>query len=168
MRVKWAKRYGAAMLLRHLLAPIIVLSTLSAPALAQKGDTPYWAALRGNETNMRVGPGEDYKIAWVYRRAGLPLKVLRLKEGWRLVQDHEGTRGWMMSRFLTRARGAVVIGNGPAAMREQGKPGARLKWRLQPGVVGKLGDCSEGWCALDLGERDGFVPQDRLWGAGEP
>ena len=156
------------MLLRHLLTAALILSALPAPLAAQQVETPYWAALRNNETNMRVGPGEDYKIAWVYRRAGLPLKVLRLKEGWRLVQDHEGTRGWMMSRFLTRVRGAVVTGDRPAEMREQGKPGARLKWRLQPGVVGKLGDCSDGWCALDLGGRGGFVPQDRLWGAGEP
>ena len=147
----------------------VTLITLATPALAaDKGEVPYWASLRSDEVNMRVGPGEDYKISWVYRRAALPLKVLRLKESWRLVQDPEGTQGWMMSRFLTRERGAIVIGHGPAEMRQKGEAGARLQWQVAPGVVGKLGGCSRGWCAFEVTGRFGFVPQDRLWGAGAP
>ena len=140
----------------------------SSAALAADKEVPYWASLRSDEVNMRVGPGEDYKISWVYHRPQLPLKVLRLKESWRLVQDHDGTQGWIMSRFLTRARGAVVIGDGTAEMRQNGRAGARLMWRLAPGVVGTLGDCSDGWCSFQVTGHSGFVPQSRLWGAGEP
>ena len=117
---------------------------------------------------MRVGPGEDYKISWVYHRQALPLKVLRLKENWRLVRDHEGTEGWMMSRFLSRDRSAVVIGRGNAEMRQTGDPAARALWRAAPGVVGKLGGCSQGWCAFEVSGNHGFIAQARLWGAGEP
>ncbi len=129
---------------------------------------PYWASLRVAKVNMRAGPSEDYRISWVYRRQNLPLKVVRLKEGWRLVEDPGGARGWMLSQFLTRQRGAIVVGQGLADMREAGNPGARLLWRLEPGVVGKLGDCTGGWCWFDTNGRTGFVPQGRLWGAGEP
>lgn len=146
----------------------ICLGFVAVPAPAQQRDLPYWAALRVNEVNMRVGPSEDYRISWVYRRQGLPLKVLRLKEGWRLVEDAGGTRGWMLAQFLTRQRGAIIVGAGPADMRESGRESAALKWRLMPGHVGKLGECSAGWCALDVNGRAGFVEQSRLWGAGEP
>lgn len=135
---------------------------------AEDPKVPYWASIRPNEVNMRVGPGEDYRINWVYRRQHLPLKVLRIKEAWRLVQDPDGARGWMHSRFLTRQRGGYVQGGEPADMRDKGAAEGRLLWRVSPGVVGLLGDCSEGWCAFAIGERKGFVPQARIWGAGEP
>ncbi len=154
--------------LPSLLCAFIVSLLLVAPAAAADRTVPYWASLRVDEVNMRVGPGEDYRISWVYRRPHLPLKVVRLKEGWRLVEDPGGTRGWVLAQFLSRDRGAIVAGEGPAGMYEQAAADARLLWRLEPGVVGKLGDCSAGWCRLDVGGRAGFVEQDRLWGAGAP
>jgi SH3-like domain-containing protein len=138
------------------------------PVQAQTADVPYWAALRADEVNMRVGPAEDYRIGWIYKRKQLPVKVLRIKDGWRLVEDPEGARGWILARFLTRDRGAIVRGQGAAEMREKGEAGGRLLWRLSAGVTGKLGDCAAGWCKFDTGGRAGFVRQDRLWGAGAP
>lgn len=155
---------------RFRMVAALVLLAASAPALAADDEeVPYWASLRADEVNLRVGPAETYRIAWVYRRAGLPMKVLRRMEGWRLVEDPEGARGWMLARFLKRDRGAIVKGQGLAEMRDKGDGGARLLWRLEPGVTGHLGDCDEGWCRLDLGGgRMGYVRQDRLWGAGAP
>lgn len=141
---------------------------VAAPSSAEEREVPYWASLRVNEVNMRVGPSEDYRISWVYRRQGLPLKVLRLKDGWRLVQDPGGTRGWMLSQFLTRQRSAIVSSGDPAEMREAADPASALRWRFPAGHVGKLGDCGAGWCQIDIGGRKGFIAQDRLWGAGEP
>lgn len=167
MRVKGQGRYAQTMSFRLTVA--LLAAFAAAPALgADKGDVPYWASLRSDEVNMRVGPGEDYKITWVYHRKQLPLKVVRLKESWRLVRDHAGTEGWMMSRFLTRDRTAVVVGRGNAEMRQKGDSAARLMWRVQPGVAGKLGDCSGGWCAFDTGGHAGYIKQSKLWGAGEP
>ena len=129
---------------------------------------PYWASIRAEEVNMRVGPGEDYRIAWVYRRVGLPLKVLRVMSGWRLVEEPDGTKGWVVARFLTRDRTAMVKGPGIAPMRDGAKSSAALKWQLAPGITGKLGDCADGWCRFSVNRRDGYVEQSRLWGAGEP
>ena len=117
---------------------------------------------------MRVGPGEDYRIIWVYRRIHLPLKVLRIKEGWWLVQDPDGAQGWVLGRLMTRTRAGYVAGKDPADMREGPSAQSKLLWRLAPGNIGTLGDCSNGWCELTVGVRHGYVEQDRLWGAGEP
>lgn len=137
-------------------------------AAAQEAKVPYWASIRVEEVNMRVGPGESYRILWVYKRQNLPLKVLRLKEGWRLVRDPDGAEGWMLAQFLSRERGAIVSGKGLAEMRESGSDSARLRWRLEPGVTGKLGECAEGWCEFDAAGHKGWVRQERLWGSGEP
>ncbi|MCB2049307.1 MAG: hypothetical protein KDE32_13940 [Novosphingobium sp.] len=148
--------------------PLFLLALLPAPAMAQGEEVPYWASIRASVVNMRVGPAESYKIDWVYKRVGLPLKVVRRQEGWRLVEDPDGTKGWMLGRFLTLDRSAIVIGDGPAEMRAEGNENARLRWRLESGVTGKLGDCDDGWCQFDVDGHRGFVREDRLWGAGEP
>jgi len=144
------------------------LAILPVPASAQDRETPYWASLRSKEVNMRVGPSEDYQISWVYRRQQLPVKVIRVKEGWRLVRDPDGAEGWVVARLLSPARTALVIGHGLASIRNGPEDGATLLWNAEPGVVGNLGDCDDGWCKFDTGGRKGYIRQDRLWGAGDP
>ncbi|HUQ13612.1 MAG TPA: SH3 domain-containing protein [Novosphingobium sp.] len=134
-------------------------------ARAQDREVPYWATLTADKVNMRVGPARDYGVAWVYRRDGLPLKVVRLHEGWRLVQDPDGARGWILSRFLSRARGAIVQRQ-VAEIRD--KPAGRVLWRAAPGVVGRLGDCERKWCRFDTDGHKGWIAADTIWGEGEP
>jgi SH3-like domain-containing protein len=138
-------------------------------ASAQQRETPYWATIDTTELNMRVGPSPEYRIHWVYRREGLPLKVLRVKDdGWRYVEDHEGAQGWVVGRMLSPERSALVIGQGNAPMRSAPADNSALKWNLAPGVVGELGDCEAGWCDMKVGQREGYVPASRLWGVGDP
>ncbi len=155
----------------RILAKLVALAALSLianPAQAQQRDAPYWASLRADEVNMRVGPSEDYRISWVYRRARLPIKVVRIKEGWRLVRDPDGAQGWVVARLLNPERTALIVGKGVAEIRDEPAQTGKLLWNAEPGVVGKLGDCASGWCEFNAGGRKGWVRQSRLWGAGEP
>ena len=113
---------------------------------------------------MRVGPGREYRISWVYLRAGLPLKVLRTMSGWRLVEDIDGARGWMLAQFLARTRTVTVKGS-MAEIRENTDGSGRLLWRAEPGVTGKLGDCGPVWCKIDIDGRRGSVAKAAIWGA---
>ncbi|WP_423142661.1 SH3 domain-containing protein [Parablastomonas sp. CN1-191] len=159
------------MLLRRLaldLAIVLGAAGAAAPVLAAD-DVPFWASIRASKINMRVGPGEEYKISWVYSRPGLPLKVERVVDSWWLVSDPDGEKGWVLLRFLDKNRHtAIVVGKGLAEMRAQGSADARVRWKLEPGVSGKLGDCKDGWCAFTVDAQSGYVRQERLWGAGDP
>ncbi len=151
----------------RLLLPFL-LSLIAAPVAAQDREVPYWASLRASEINMRVGPSVDFPVEWVYRRPGLPVKVIRLHEGWRLVEDPDGTRGWIVARLLNPERSAIVTGEGLAAIREEPSESSRARWQAEPGVVGRLGNCDDGWCRFDAEGHVGWVRADRLWGAGAP
>lgn len=135
-----------------------------APLRAQDRDLPYWASLRYDEVRMRVGPSEEYPIEWVYKRKGLPMKVVRVREGWRLVEDPEGTQGWIAASQLDPARAVLVTGAGLAEVRAEPKRAATLKWRAEPGVVARLLRCREAWCEVDIAGRKGWTPANRLWG----
>lgn len=117
---------------------------------------------------MRVGAGRQFPIEWVYKREGLPVKVVRLMQGWRYVEEPDGTTGWISQTLLSRQRTAIVVGEDLAAMREEPSADSALRWNLQPGVVGDLGECTDGWCELDVAGHAGWVEEARLWGPGEP
>ena len=126
---------------------------------------PYWASIKAAVLNLRAGPGRDYPVRWVYHRQGLPLKVVRVHEGWRLVRDPDGDEGWVTANLLSKDRGGGVIGHGRAAIRAKPTDGSQLRWNAEPGVVGKIEDCDDGWCEIDVGGRRGYMRADRLWGS---
>lgn len=126
--------------------------------------TPYWASLRYNETNMRVGPSREYPVEWVYQRKGLPVKVLRTRDEWRLVTDVEGTKGWISRSQLSPARSVVVTGETEVDLREAPQEGGVPLWQAQPGVIGALVSCESNWCNIDIAGRSGWVSAERLWG----
>lgn len=138
---------------------------LAPDARAQGDAMPKWQSLRYEEVRMRVGPSQDYPIEWIYKRQGLPVKVIRKREGWSLVVDHEGTQGWIANSQLSGARGAMVIGEGVTELREEPNTSATIRWKAEPGVVGKLGSCQIEWCEIDVDGRTGWVVRQRLWGA---
>ena len=154
----------------HFVRILIAFAVMASagPALGQSKTVPYWASIRAEKVHMRVGPSLTYKIDWVYKRSGLPVRVLRRMEGWRLIEDPDGARGWMLGRFLTLDRTAIVDGDRPAEMRAQANDSSALLWRLEPGVSGALGQCDAGWCVLQIKGTKGFVKADRLWGDGAP
>lgn len=150
-----------------LVATMLALSMAPQGARAQDREVPYWATLRFDEVNMRVGPSGEYKIDWVYKRKGLPVKVVRVREGWRLVQDHEGTQGWVAASQLSPSLGALIVGDGLAELRAGPAADTAVRWRAEPGVVGELLECRDDYCEIDVAGRSGWVAQDRLWGVGE-
>lgn len=147
---------------------ILILLCLPIPTSAQERELPYWVSISADEAYMRKGPADRYQIEWVYFRPGLPLKVIRFHQGWRYVEEPDGTRGWMYRGLLSDQRTAIVVGEGLVPMREGGSQEAALRWNLEPGVIGNLGECIENWCELDVEGHRGWVEQARLWGAGEP
>lgn len=143
----------------------MALTMMCDPLAAQDRTVPYWAALRYEQVNMRVGPSREYPVDWVYKRKGLPVKVLRVREGWRLVRDADGAQGWVAASQLTPDRGLMVVGEGLVDLRAEPSASSALRWRAEPGVVARYVTCREGWCQLDIAGRRGWVPADRLWGA---
>ncbi|MWV27896.1 SH3 domain-containing protein [Aurantiacibacter rhizosphaerae] len=156
--------------MRHFirLALISIGIAAAAPAAAQDVELPYWASIDAEEAYMRAGAGMQFPIEWVYRREGLPVRVVRLIQGWRYVEEPDGTMGWISSGLLSRRRTAIVIGDELAAMRAAPSADADLRWQVEAGVVGNLGECSDGWCELDVENHKGWIRENSLWGAGEP
>ena len=151
---------------RALLALAALAGLLLGPGASAQRAVPYWASIATTTAKMRAGPGKQYPSTWIYRRDDLPVKVLRVMEDWRQVEDPDGTQGWMSRTQLSDTRTAMV--RTLTTVHDQPSASAHINWRVEPGVVGRLGDCDAGWCQIDLGGRVGHIRERALWGVGAP
>jgi SH3-like domain-containing protein len=128
---------------------------------------PRFVSLKAGRVNVRIGPGEDYKIAWVFTRPGLPIEVIQEFDTWRRIRDSDGTVGWVFQGLLSGKRTALVApwsGSALRAIRAAASPGAAITAYLEPGVTAEIERCDDGWCRLSGDTFDGWITQDQLWG----
>ncbi|MGO9171589.1 MAG: SH3 domain-containing protein [Rhodomicrobium sp.] len=128
---------------------------------------PRFVSLKASEVNSRVGPGSDYQIAWVFKRAGLPVEVLAEFESWRQVRDSEGGTGWVASTLLSARRTAVVapwVKERTVFALTSSRGGSTEVARIEPGAIVDIMSCDGEACEVYAGQQKGWVPQKNLWG----
>ena len=69
---------------------------------------PRFVSLKASRVNVRVGPGEDYRVAWIFAKPGLPIEVIQEFDNWRRIRDSDGQVGWVFQSLLSGKRTAVV------------------------------------------------------------
>lgn len=135
-----------------------------AAAWAQARKAPYYASIGAGEARMRTGPGRNYPVEWLYLRAGLPVKVIETYPSWRKIEDPDGTTGWMQANLLADTRTAMVRDGEIRVLRAQPQPGAKVAWRVEPKVIGRITRCEDSWCRFDVRGRAGYIEVANLWG----
>ena len=152
------------MYMRKILA-ILIFALVASPAHAQQ-EPPYWGSIDEPEARMRTGPSTEYPTMWIYQRERMPIKILARYKAWRKVEDVDGAQGWMHARLLSATRTGLVQGEKGKvfALRSNPREDARITWRVQPGVVGIITQCRDGWCLFDVTGRQGYIKTSLIWG----
>ena len=147
---------------------LIHAAPLQAGAAGNSGlQVPRFVSLKASRVNVRVGPGEDYKIAWVFVRTGLPIEVIQEYDTWRRIRDSDGAVGWVFNSLLSGKRTAVVTpwtGGEAQPLRADASMSAAVTAYLEPGVMATIDRCRSGWCRISGKGFDGWIEQDHLWG----
>ena len=149
---------------RTILSFFLVLSAV--PVLAQEKQPPYWASIASGEAMTRTGPGKNYPGIWLYKRRDLPVRVVKKYEHWRLIQDPDGAQGWMLVTLLSDRRTGIVKAGDPRPIRTDRSDGAKVRYMVEAGVVGRISKCSSGWCRIEIGKKEGFIRTSDIWGVG--
>ena len=144
--------------------PVIALLLVAAPAAAQDKVPPYWASIASGEAMIRTGPGRNYPGTWLYKRRDLPVRVLKIYQSWRLIEDPDGTRGWMLVTLLSDRRTALVRPGQPRPIHEKRDGASRVAYLAEPGVVGRIEECDGQWCKFAVGKRAGWIGQRDIYG----
>ncbi|HSM95484.1 MAG TPA: SH3 domain-containing protein [Rhizomicrobium sp.] len=147
------------------LAPLLaVLAAI--PALAGE-PLPAYASLASNRVYLREGPSYQHRVLWIYRRKGLPVKVLNKYDIWYRVEDSDGTIGWISNVMISTSRRTVVVTSKRAApIRDGAGQNASAIAYAQPGVVARLEACKADACEVSADGTDGWIRKQDIWGVG--
>jgi SH3-like domain-containing protein len=126
---------------------------------------PRSGSLKRGEVNVRSGPGTQYPIVWVYRRAGYPVALVARFDNYLKIRDFEGEEGWVHQAMIGRRLTALVASKEPLRLLRKPDQASRAVARLAPGVVVALKEpCAANWCEVEVvpsGEA-GYVPAAEL------
>ncbi len=160
---------------RSVLAGLYVILIWPEPgALAQmqtKGASglplPRYVSLKSDKVNVRIGPGQNYDVAWIFVRAGWPVEIVQEFENWRKIRDVEGAEGWVFHSLLSGRRTALVTpwaDSGDSPVRDNADTEAAISAYLEPRVLADVDRCRDNWCKISGDGYSGWIEQTHLWG----
>jgi len=124
---------------------------------------PRYVSLKGSEGNARRGPSLSHRIDWVFKHAGMPLRITAEFGHWRRVEDRDGAGGWVHYSLLSGVR-TVIVEEDMTQLHSRADEKSAVVALAETGAIAKLGDCTIDWCEISSEDADGWVPKTKIWG----
>lgn len=124
---------------------------------------PRFVTLKKDLAYLRVGPGREYQLDWVYVRQNLPLKVISEFDVWRKVVDHEGTTGWLHSSLLSLKRFGLVT-KAEIKLYDSPEDSSEIVAVASRNVLLEVQYCEKQWCRLATKDVRGWTKRQNFWG----
>ena len=126
------------------------------------GNENYYLMLKNSKVNVRMGPGLDYPIKFIYKKKYLPVKVVDKKENFRKVIDHKKNSGWIHISQLKKVNSVIVLSNRILFKKPtfNSKPIANI----ESGKLFVLEKCKKNWCEVNSPNYSGWINMDNVWG----
>jgi SH3-like domain-containing protein len=128
---------------------------------------PRYVSLKFSVVNARGGPGDDYKLRWVYHVRDLPLQVVAETQDWRRVCDPDGQIAWVHRRTVMERRTVIVEQDHDLVLRKRPDAASGASATVVSHALADLDVCNAGWCRLRLGRAAGWAPANLLWGVSD-
>ena len=122
----------------------------------------YYLMLKNSKVNVRMGPGLDYPVKFIYKKKYLPVKVIDKKENFRKVIDHKKNSGWIHISQLKKINSVIVLSNRILFKKTtfNSKPIANI----ESGRLFLLEKCKKDWCEVSSQNYSGWINMDNVWG----
>ena len=127
------------------------------------GEVSYFASLKANDTNLRMGPGRNYPIDWIFKKKGMPVEVVAEFDNWRKIRDVEGSEGWVHQSMLSSKKTAVVMVESKTLHKKPYET-SRIVAKFSPNVICQIDKCENGWCKIEARGYEGWATETNLWG----
>ena len=121
-----------------------------------------FASLRSSKINLRVGPGEEFPVSWVFIRAGLPVKFIAEFQQWRKIQCHDGTEGWVHQNMISGRNMAIVMSD--KALLYEKSSTSYPKAKVEKNVIVRVLKIDEQWAKVDVNKLKGWMKISDIWG----
>ena len=122
----------------------------------------YYLMLKNSKVNVRIGPGLDYPIKFIYKKKYLPVKVIDKKENFRKVIDHKKNSGWIHISQLKKVNSIIVLSD--RILFKKPTFNSRPIAKIESGRLFFLEKCRKNWCQVSSQNYSGWINIDNVWG----
>lgn len=149
------------------LLPVAAVLAGAAPTERDDGTSglvvPRFVSIKPGKAFVRTGPGDQYPVAYVYVRKGLPVEVVKEYQIWRQVRDESAATGWINKSLLTGERTALVTRQ-VRTLYTRPDLSSPPVWRIEPGALVSVVLCEGEWCRVARDGKGGYILRNQLWG----
>ena len=122
------------------------------------GNENYYLMLKNSKVNVRMGPGLDYPVKFIYKKKNLPLKVIDKKENFRKVIDHKKNSGWIHISQLKKVNSIIVLSD--RILFKKPTFNSRPIAKIESGRLFFLEKCKKNWCQVSSQNYSGWIHMD--------
>ena len=122
----------------------------------------YYLMLKNSKVNVRMGPGLDYPVKFIYKKKYLPVKVIDKKENFRKIIDHKKNSGWIHISQLKKVNSIIVLSN--RLLFKKPSFNSRPIANIDSGRLLVLKKCKKDWCEVMSQNYKGWINMDDVWG----
>ena len=126
------------------------------------GNESYYLMLKNSKVNVRMGPGLDYPVKFIYKKKYLPVKVIDKKENFRKIIDHKKNSGWIHISQLKKVNSIIVLSN--RLLFKKPSFNSRPIANIDSGRLLVLKKCKKDWCEVMSQNYKGWINMDDVWG----
>ena len=122
----------------------------------------FFLMLKNSKVNVRMGPGMDYPIKFIYKKKYLPVKIIDKKDNFRKIIDHKKNSGWIHISQLKKSNSLIVLEDKILFKNSNkfSKPLAKLK----KGRLVIVKKCKSKWCKVKVEKYTGWINIKNVWG----
>ena len=122
----------------------------------------YFLMLKNSKVNVRMGPGMDYPIKFIYKKKYLPVKIIDKKDNFRKIIDHKKNSGWIHWTQLKKINSLLVLSDRILFKKPtyNSKPLANIK----SGRLFVIEKCKKNWCEVSSQSYSGWITTENVWG----
>ncbi|WP_370931703.1 SH3 domain-containing protein [Bartonella sp. DGB1] len=131
---------------------------------------PRYVSLKAKTTNVRVGPGVQYRIAWTFTQRSLPVKIINEYDNWRYIEDYTGSKGWITAGLLSSSKYILVAPNKKNRhykLYNKKDVKSNIIAQISSGAIGSLKICEDNWCKVVFDRVTGWIEKKYLWGVND-
>jgi len=122
----------------------------------------YFVSLKKDKVYVRLGPGKNFPIKYIYKKKFLPVKVIDKKDNFRKIIDHKKNSGWIHRIMLIKSKSLITTSE-KILFKKPTKYSEPLV-KLEEGRLLIFKKCEKNWCNIKSGQYSGWIDKSNIWG----
>ncbi|MDR1609497.1 MAG: hypothetical protein LBR78_01430 [Holosporales bacterium] len=107
-------------------------------------------SIKSNNANSHVGPGNNYKVRYIYVIRGVPVIVIAKYDTWYKIVDPDGDECWIHKSMLSNRRRIIVTHVDKTRIHERSNDSAPVIAYARKNVVMELVRIRGNWCEVNV------------------